>query len=81
MAISEPGIFLKTGGNGYDDDTEDTYRRVPPVDSVEVAEIDNPFSHEISRNLIFSEGQSETSAICVVKMVTAIPLVNPMMIG
>ncbi len=52
-------LFREPGSNGDDKDTYDTYKCIPPVDCIEVLEINYPFSYKVSRNLLASERQSE----------------------
>ncbi len=60
IAIREPGIFFrKPRSNGNNDDAENTYDGVPPVDCVEMPEIDHPFSDKVSGTFSTTEIQSE----------------------
>ena len=59
MATSEPGTFFDTfGGEGNDENAEHTDECREPVDGGDVAEVNNPFRHEVGRNG-FGDVQSE----------------------
>ena len=68
------------GGESYDDDAQQSHGCCGPVDGVQILQIHSPFAQEVAWQLAVN-AQSSRSFICVVKMVTAIPLVKPTTMG
>ena len=54
---------------------------VPQINSIKMTERHHPFTYEVSRYFFSSEVQSEDIGNLCRKMVTAIPLVNPTIMG